>query len=169
MQSLGLIVAIANNNVIGTETNELPWHYPEDMKHFKDTTMRHPLIMGRKTYESLPEKFRPLPKRHNIVLSHSLISSSINGETQLSFAQSLSDALLLAGTGLYKDAMPIVMGGAQIYNLFLPCVTKMWITHIKKDYDGSVHMMIDYKDWEKTESKDFGEFEIATYDLVGTK
>lgn len=65
-----LVVAVADNGVIGKD-GDLPWHYPEDLAHFKETTMGHPVLMGRKTYESLPDEFRPLPGRTNVVLSTS--------------------------------------------------------------------------------------------------
>jgi len=70
---LTLIVAISDNNVIGAN-GKVPWHIPEDLKRFKELTIGHPVIMGRKTYDSLPDKFRPLPDRENIVLSSSLES-----------------------------------------------------------------------------------------------
>ena len=68
---LSLIAAVARNRVIGKD-NQLLWHLPEDMKHFREVTRGKPVIMGRKTWESLPEKFRPLPGRHNIVVSRNL-------------------------------------------------------------------------------------------------
>lgn len=103
---LSLIAAVARNRVIG-KNNQLLWHLPEDMKHFREVTRGKPVIMGRKTWESLPEKFRPLPGRHNIVVSRNL-DYKAPGATLVS---SLEDAIHLTRS----DDETFVIGGETLY------------------------------------------------------
>ena len=124
---LHLIYARASNGVIGKD-NGLPWHLPEDLAHFKRTTLGCPVIMGRKTWDSLPPKFRPLPGRANIVLSR-------DGEWSAEGAQhatSVKGAMALCDPG--SDAW--VIGGAQIYAQALPLATSVVVTEIARPYEG---------------------------------
>ena len=123
---LGLIYARARNGVIG-KNNTLPWHLPEDLAHFKATTMGQPVIMGRKNWDSLPPKFRPLPGRLNIVVTR-------NRDWQAQGAQvahSVEDALALCP----NDA-PWVIGGAELYALALPLAQRVVVTEIDADFEG---------------------------------
>jgi dihydrofolate reductase len=126
---LHLIYARAANGVIGKD-NALPWHLPEDMAHFKRTTLGCPVIMGRKTWDSLPPRFRPLPGRLNIVVSHNA-SWQADGALR---AASLADALALCPPG--ADAW--VIGGAQIYAAALPLAHTAVVTEIAQDFEGDV-------------------------------
>jgi dihydrofolate reductase len=124
---LHLIYARASNGVIGKD-NALPWHLPEDLAHFKRITLGHPVIMGRKTWDTLPPRFRPLPGRTNIVISR-------NGEWAAEGARhatSLQEAVSLCEPG--SDVW--VIGGAQIYALALPLATSVVVTEIARSYDG---------------------------------
>lgn len=124
---LHLIYARASNGVIGKDGG-LPWHLPEDLAHFKRTTLGCPVIMGRKTWDSLPPKFRPLPGRSNIVLSH-------DGEWQAEGAKhatSVGAALAMCQTD--RDAW--VIGGAQIYAHALPLASSVVVTEIARAFDG---------------------------------
>ncbi len=124
---IGLIYARSRNGVIG-KNNALPWRLAEDMVHFKTVTMGCPVIMGRKTWDSLPPKFRPLPGRHNIVVTR-------DGGWQadgVDRAASLEQALALCG-----DAPRVwVIGGAQIYRLAAPLAQVAQVTVIDADYEG---------------------------------
>jgi len=124
---LHLIYARASNGVIGKD-NGLPWHLPEDLAHFKRTTLGCPVIMGRKTWDSLPPRFRPLPGRSNIVVSR-------DGEWAAEGAKhatSVQGAMALCEPG--SDAW--VIGGAQIYALALPLASSVVVTEIARPYDG---------------------------------
>ena len=109
-----LIAAISENNVIGVE-GKVPWHIPEDMKRFRELTLEHPAIMGRKTYESIPDRFRPLPKRKNIVMSKSL-----NPKEGIYIARNVDEALVLAEE---KDSY--VIGGLKFTGYSCPLQTSL--------------------------------------------
>ena len=124
---LHLIYARAANGVIGKD-NTLPWHLPEDLAHFKRTTLGCPVIMGRKTWDSLPPKFRPLPGRPNIVITR---DTGFVAEGA-AIAHSLEAARDLCPTG--SDAW--VIGGAQIYTQALPLAHTVVVTEIARGFDG---------------------------------
>jgi len=124
---LSLIAAVARNRTIGNN-NQLLWHLPGDMRHFRETTRGKPVIMGRKTWESLPEKFRPLPGRLNIVVSHNR-DYSAPGAT---LAESLENALRLAG----DSEETFIIGGAELYRQALPTANRLYLTEIAADYEG---------------------------------
>lgn len=122
-----LIAAMAHGRVIGKD-NRLLWHLPEDMKHFKSLTQGHPVIMGRKTWESLPEKFRPLPGRKNIVISRN--------PNFLVAGASVCTSLNLALAACQGATQIFVIGGAEIYALALPLADRMELTEIDAAFDG---------------------------------
>jgi dihydrofolate reductase len=125
--NLGLIFARARNGVIGTDGG-LPWHLPEDLAHFKRITLGCPVIMGRKTWDSLPERFRPLPGRLNIVVTRQS-SWAAAGAAR---AGSLPEALVLCA----EHPRVWVIGGAQIYNQALPLAQVAEVTEIEADIEG---------------------------------
>ena len=119
---LSLIAAVARNRAIGKD-NQLLWHLPEDMKHFRETTRGKPVVMGRKTWESLPEKFRPLPGRQNIVVSRDPAYKAHEAD----LAGSLEAALTLA-----SGAEEIfVIGGEQLYRAALPLADRLYLTEVE--------------------------------------
>jgi len=125
---LSIIVAIARNGIIGC-TNEdgrgaLPWHLPEDLKHFKETTNGHPIIMGRKTWESLG---RPLPNRRNMVISRQADYAATGAEV----FNSLPAAIAAIG-----DAPAFIIGGAELYRQALPVAGQLIITEVGLDAEG---------------------------------
>ncbi len=128
---LSVIVAIAQNGVIG-HNNALLWHITEDMRYFRSVTQGHPIIMGRKTYDSIG---RPLPKRHNIVITRQDID--IEG---CSVVHSLDEALAL----LDEEQEAFVIGGAEIYAQAMPKAEKLYITNIYASYQGDTH----FPQWE---------------------
>lgn len=124
---LKLIFARAANGVIGAN-NALPWHLPEDMAHFKRTTLGCPVIMGRKTWDSLPPKFRPLPGRVNIVVTR---QTGWQADGAL-VANSIEQACALCP----PDATAWVIGGAQVYAQALPLADEAVITEIDAHFEG---------------------------------
>ena len=137
------------------------WHIKEDMRFFRTTTSGHPVIMGRKTFESLGSK--PLPKRTNIVITRA--DREFEGALT---AHSLEEAIRMAG----EDQEIFIMGGAQIYREALSVVDRMYITHVESDYEGDTSFPeVDYSQWklvdvvrhERGEEYEYP-FEFRTYD-----
>lgn len=117
------IVAMTPQRVIG-RAGGLPWHLPEDMAFFKKTTIRHAIIMGRKTYDSIG---RPLPKRRNIVISRDENWRADGVETVQGVAEAMA---------LLEGAQAYVIGGAEIYELFLPFMDELLISHVHAAHEG---------------------------------
>lgn len=138
--SLHLIYARAANGVIG-KNNRLPWHLPEDMAHFKRATLGCPVIMGRKTWESLPPKFRPLPGRLNIVVSRDAAFAAEGA----SVVHSLEAARDLCPTG----GTAWVIGGAQIYAQALPLAHEVVVTEIARDFEGDAFAPVLGGEWRE--------------------
>ncbi len=142
LPNLVLIAALARNGVIGIN-NTLPWHLPEDMKHFREATRGKPVIMGRKTWESLPDTFRPLPGRHNIVVSRNPTYQA-DGATVVSSLTAALDAAVNA-----DDVF--VIGGAELYRQALPLARRMVLTRIEQDFEGDAHFpSFTDADWQMT-------------------
>ena len=121
---VSIIAAMDRNRLIGNE-NQLPWHLPADLAHFKRITMGKPIIMGRRTYESIG---RPLPGRTNIVLTR---SADFQAEG-VTVVRSLQQALEAAAGA--EEAM--IIGGGSIYELALPLADRLYLTHIEHGYEG---------------------------------
>jgi dihydrofolate reductase len=126
---VGLIWAQADGGVIGKDGG-MPWHVPEDLAHFKQITLGNPVIMGRKTWDSLNARYRPLPGRRNIVITRQPDWSADGAEV----AHSLDDALALAG-----DDRSWVIGGAQVYRHALALADRLEVTEINGRYEGDAH------------------------------
>ena len=124
---LHLIFARASNGVIGAN-NTLPWHLPEDLAHFKRCTLGCPVIMGRKTWDSLPPQFRPLPGRLNVVVTR---QTDWHADGAI-VAHSLPEAMTLCP----EDADAWVIGGAQIYAQALPHASTAVVTEIQQAFEG---------------------------------
>jgi dihydrofolate reductase len=127
---LSLIAAVAHNRVIG-QHNQLLWHLPGDMRHFRETTRGRPVLMGRKTWESLPEKFRPLPGRLNVVVSRNPDYSAPGAVP----ADSLASAIEKTGS---SDEL-FVIGGAELYRQALPLAGKLYLTEITTEFSGDAY------------------------------
>src|SRR5574343_29753 len=126
-QEIIVIAAVAKNRVIGRD-NQLLWSIPEDMKHFKELTQGHPVIMGRKTWESIPVKFRPLPNRKNIIISRQTDFISPGGY----LAHSLDEAL----SKVIDSPTVFIIGGGEIYAQAMTIATRLEITEVKQEPDG---------------------------------
>ena len=124
---LHLIYARARNGVIGKD-NQMPWHLPEDLAHFKRVTLGQPVIMGRKTWDSLPARFKPLPGRTNIVITRQA-DWRCDGASR---AASMEEALHLCADE--PDAW--IMGGAEIYRQAEPLASTAVVTEIDADFEG---------------------------------
>lgn len=136
--TLTLVAAMAANRTIGVD-NQLPWRLPEDLKHFKATTLGKPVIMGRKTWDSIG---RPLPGRRNIVVTRQADWRADGAET----AHSLEEALALAGA--VDEAC--LIGGADLYRQALALADRLCLTEIARDYDGDAHFPVfDPDDWRE--------------------
>lgn len=138
---LHLIFAKARNGVIG-KNNTLPWHLPEDMAHFKRTTMGCPVIMGRKTWDSLPARFRPLPGRANVVVTRQEAWSEIGAQP----SSSLTEALTFCEQ--FENVW--VIGGAQVYALALPFADTAVVTEIDADFEGDAFAPQFGPQWQET-------------------
>jgi dihydrofolate reductase len=130
---INLIWAQAHHRVIGKD-GKMPWHLPEDLAHFKRTTLGCPVIMGRKTWDSLPVKFRPLPGRMNVVISSDAATREILSKNGCTPAQNLREALLICEQSKHSEVW--VIGGAQIYAQALPLAHKLVITEIDAAFEG---------------------------------
>lgn len=152
-----IIAAMDENRVIGKD-NDIPWHFPEDLEHFKNTTMGFPVVMGRSTYESLPESFRPLPGRTNIVLTR----SSFETDESVKIANSLGEAWSLAEeTGKEKV---FIIGGASIYRQTLDKADRMILTEVHGEYEGDTYFPEFQDSWKEVEREDHGEISFVEYE-----
>lgn len=124
---LNLIVAMARNRVIGID-NKMPWHIPGELKYFKNLTMGHHIIMGRKTFESIG---RPLPGRTTIIVTH----DPAYAQEGCLIAHSLEEAVKLSE----GDDQAFFVGGSSLYEQALPLVERLYITEINADYKGDAH------------------------------
>ena len=124
---LVLIAAVAHGGVIGRD-GALPWHLPADMKFFREQTRGHPVLMGRKTWDSLPPRFRPLPGRHNLVMTRQPHWQAVGATTVHSVAQALAAA---------GDVPRLfVIGGVALYAEALPMADELLLTEIDADFAG---------------------------------
>lgn len=136
---ISIIAAVAQNGVIGGK-NQMPWHISEDLKRFKAITSGHPVVMGRKTFESLG---RALPNRRNVVITRNPDYSAEGAE----IVASLTDALSL----FCSDEEVFIIGGGEIYRQAMPMADRMYLTYICSDYDGdTLFPEFDPNEWAVT-------------------
>lgn len=159
---LSIIVAKAKNNIIGKE-NKLIWHLPEDLKHFKEITTGHTIIMGRKTFESLG---RVLPNRKHIIFSQNPDFKIDNENVEV------VHSLLQIQDLIEGKEEAFVIGGAMIYNLLMPYITKMYVTEIDKEFEGDTFFpKINTEIWKETsrekgkkDEKNNLDYDFVTYE-----
>ena len=164
---VSLIAAIAKNNVIG-KNNRLIWNLPKDMRFFMDTTMDHHVIMGRKNFESIPEKYRPLKNRTNIIVTKNQNYNALNCLVTNSIKKGIAYAENNGETECF------IIGGGQIYKLALELklVNRMYITHINETFDGDTFFPeVNYKMWSselltnhRADENNPHDFKIMKYD-----
>ena len=143
---ISLIAAIALNNVIGCD-NKMPWHLPEDLQNFRLVTMNKPMIMGRKTFESLPGI---LPQREHIVISRNIQSDTQKQHPHVHWVTSFDDAIEYAKQFLHQENQEImVIGGGQIYQQAISIADRIYLTRIDKTYHGDIKFPeIDLQSWK---------------------
>ncbi|HEX4535243.1 MAG TPA: dihydrofolate reductase [Rhizomicrobium sp.] len=145
MSRIALVVAVAQNGVIGNH-GVMPWRIPEDMKHFKAVTMGKPIIMGRKTWESLPKK--PLPGRTNIVVTR---DARFAGDGAV-VVHSLDDAIAAANRETPEEIA--IIGGAQIYEEALPQADRIYLTQVHAAVAGDAWFAFDRAQWREASRED---------------
>ncbi|WP_458187752.1 dihydrofolate reductase [Haladaptatus sp. NG-WS-4] len=158
MTRLVFVAAVAENGVIGRDGG-MPWHYPDDLRHFKETTMGHPVVMGRTTYESIAARIDgPLPGRTNVVLSRS--NPDLPDEVVL--VHGVKEALDAVAE---LDDVAFVVGGATVYEQFLPHADEMMLTEIHEEYKGDTHFPEwNAEEWREVERDEYGEFDFVRYE-----
>ena len=157
------IVAMADNRVIGNG-NQLPWHLPEDLKYFSQLTRGHAVLMGRKTYDSLPEKFRPLPQRLNLVLSRNMVVDHPQVRV-FSSVQELAEGLQ---SGIIQLPTPVlwVIGGAAVYRELLSLCDKLYLTRVRGNFSGDVYFPEFENSFKLLASRDFSGGKFEEYQRV---
>ncbi|MCE5331682.1 MAG: dihydrofolate reductase [Bacteroidales bacterium] len=146
MSKISIIAAVADNYAIG-KSNKLPWHLPADLKHFKELTTGHAILMGKRTYESLPNG--PLPNRKNIVLT-SVLSEGVN--KRYFEADSLEDAFDLCE----HECQVFIIGGASVYRQSLDKADSMYITWVHAEFPADVFFpKINFSKWIEISREDF--------------
>jgi dihydrofolate reductase len=166
MSRIALVVAVARNGVIG-QGGALPWHIPSDLKRFKTITLGKPVIMGRKTWESL--KLRPLPGRLNIVITRQTGYRAEGAEV----ATGARDALRIANAEQPEEIC--VIGGGEIYGAFLPLASRIYLTEVDLEPAGdTVFPNLNPKEWQEVarevharSDRDDAGFVLRTLDRIG--
>lgn len=158
---ISIIVAIGKNQVIG-KNNQLIWHLPKDMKFFMDTTMDTVVIMGRKNYESIPKKYRPLKNRKNVIITR---NKSYKAEGCI-VVNSIGESLEVLNNIENKEVF--VIGGGEIYKKFLEkgLIDRMYITHIDEYFDGDTFFPeVNYESWKCSEILVHNKDEVNPHDF----
>ena len=154
---LHLIYARSRNHIIG-KNGDLPWHLPEDLAHFKRTTLGQAVVMGRVTWESIPEKFRPLPGRRNVVVSRQA--------DYIATGATVVDSLHAALTLFPADEVVWLIGGAQLYAQALPLASQLVVTEIDADFEGDAFAPLLGPEWIETQRSQYMSAQGLAYSLV---
>ena len=143
---ISLIAAVAENGIIGGN-NTLPWHLPLDMRFFMKTTEGHCIITGRRNYESIPEKFRPLKNRTNIVVTRQQNYALETGE--LKVVGSLQEGIEVARRAMEQELF--IIGGGEVYRQAMSLADRLYITEIKHQFEGDTYFpSFDRSEWQET-------------------
>ena len=164
---ISIVVAVSENNCIGKD-NQLLWHLPVDMAYFKKVTQGGTVLMGRKTFNSIPEKFRPLPNRTNIVISRNeeFISSIQDKKNEhLKAFSSIEEGIKYASAIQTNELF--IIGGADIYKQVMNKIDKIYLTHVKCEIDGDAYFEpIDKDDWNVIEESMVKKDDKNAYDCL---
>jgi len=164
---ISLIAALTRNRVIGKD-NDLPWSLPDDMKYFMQTTKGHHVAMGRKNYESIPEKFRPLPNRTNIVVTRQK-DLQLPGCNVVNSLEAAVDIARSAG-----EPELFIIGGSTIYQLGMPIADRLYLTEIDAELEGDTHFpAFNQTHWKEVsrrhhpaDNRHAFPFDFVIYDLI---
>ncbi len=164
---ISMIVAVAQNLVIG-KNNDLVWNLPDDMKYFKEKTAGHHVIMGRKNYESIPAKWRPLPNRQNVIITRNI---ELNIPDVI-IVNSIELALQIAEEAGETEAF--IIGGGEIFNMGLSLTDRIYYTDIKESFDGDTFFpKINKNEWVETgriphpkDDRHAVDFDFVTFDKI---
>ena len=158
---IALVAAVAENGVIGVDGG-MPWHYPEDLARFKETTMGHPVVMGRTTYESIESQLGgPLPGRTNVVLSR---RDSVDVPEGVIHATDLDSAFEAAEAALDDGRETVyVVGGATVYEASIDRADELLVTEIPETPAGDTRFPEIGREWEETDRETAGELSFVTY------
>lgn len=159
---IALIAAVAENGVIGRE-GEMPWHYPADLRHFRETTTGHPVVLGRKTYERIVERLgEPLPERTSVVLS----SQDLSLPEGALLAGSVPAALATAAEALPADRDTVyVAGGGSVYEATMPVADRLVLTELDERVDGDTSFPeVDPEEWVERSRDDRDALSFVTYE-----
>ncbi|MDX1628711.1 MAG: dihydrofolate reductase [Fulvivirga sp.] len=167
---ISMIAAVAQNNVIGKD-NDLVWHLPDDMRFFMQTTTNHHVIMGRKNFESLPPKYRPLPNRTNIVITRQQDYIAEGAHV----VHSLDKALQIARD--HGESEAFIIGGGEIYKLGLEVADTLYLTEIHSSFEGDAYFPeFDRSEWQQLKREHHAvderhkyAFDFVTYERKKTK
>lgn len=152
---ISMIAALSENGVIGNQ-GKLPWHLPEDLQYFKKMTLNKPVVMGRKTFESIG---RPLPQRQNIILTEDQNFKVEN----CTIVHSREEALKV----LVDFDEVMIIGGAKIYQLFLPLAQRLYLTLVHKNVVGDTYFpKLNWKQWQKSSEENHPLFSFVVYDRI---
>lgn len=163
---IALIAAVAENRVIGRD-GEMPWHFGEDLEYFKQTTTGHPVIVGRRTYETVVEALgEPFPGRTSVVLT----SQSLDLPPGAVVANSVEEAIDLAAADAAERGVDVayVAGGGRVYEQFLPHASRLVLTEIHGAYEGDTRFPAwDGDEWVELERDERAAFDFVTYERRG--
>lgn len=161
--NIHLIWAQSTNGVIGLD-GAMPWHLPEDLAHFRALTLSHPVIMGRKTWDSLPPRFRPLPKRTNIVVTRQAHWQVDHPDVRRADSVTAALSADVLGPGVNEVW---VMGGGQIYEQCLPLATRAEVTEIHREVAGDTHApRLDPSEWQEVRREPHTSADGLRFDFV---
>ena len=157
------IVAMDEGRVIG-KNNSLPWHIPEDLKRFSALTRGHTVLMGRNTYDSLPDRFKPLPSRNNVVVSTRKHAEDFPKEVELVRSATHYIEQWKANPANQAEDKLWIIGGASIYEGTKPFWDEVYLTLVKGRYDGDVYMSAFEEDFTLVEEETYPEFKFLRYE-----
>ena len=156
---ISIIVAVSENNVIG-RNNNLPWHLPADMKYFKDKTMGHFVVMGRKNFDSIPDKYRPLSGRTNVVVTR---QNNFNA-AGVQVVHTINEAIQLAKEK--NETECFIIGGGEIFSQSIELCDRIYLTRIHHRIEGDVFFPeLNQKEWKETSRKEVKADEKNNYDF----
>ena len=158
--TVSIIVAASENNVIGKD-NDLIWHLPADMKFFKETTSGHHVLMGRKNYESIPEKWRPLPNRENIIVTRQKRENS----DHVHYVNSIREGIQIARDRGEEELF--IIGGGEIYRQTMDLADKIYLTRIHHTFEGDTFFPeIDASRFDLESKKHLSSDDKNAYDMT---